>query len=756
MKNALLALALLALGISQASAQANIAAARALGVGAVVTVRGIVTNGPELGNIRYLQDATAGVGAYFQSSQLSNQPISVGDSVEITGTLKNYNSLLEIDPITTATVISTGNPVPAPLVLTLTAGYAEQYEGMLVRFNGVSFTGTGVFAGNTNYNITNGSTTKALRSITGTNLVGAPIPSGSVNVQGILSQFSSSNPATGYQLLPRYITDVNVGGTGPGFASSLTQKNITTTSFDVKFNTTNPGNAIIYYGLTASFGSIASSATVGTGHTVSLNGLTPATIYYVKAASVSPSGDTSWSGTTRMATASLSSGKMTIYFNSPLDTTVKVNKAAKRLNTLVDDTLIAYINRAKQSIDIAIYNWNNQNISDITSAVNNAYSRGVSVRVVYDGNNANVGLNTLNVGIKKVASAPSSQTIGIMHNKFMIIDAESANPNDPIVWTGSTNWTDDQINIDPNNVVIIQDQTLARAYKVEFEEMWGSSTLTPGASKFSINKTDNTPHFFNIGGKPVELYFSPSDNAEFAIISAINSANKDIEIAIFELTRTTYSQAIRDRYLANSNMLVAGVEDDTTTNGGSLNAPYYNLVNLIQNRFYLYQGSGQPGLLHHKYVIVDQNDISSDPIVVTGSHNWSSAANTKNDENTLIIHSAEATDQFFQEWVALYKAAGGTVFVSGVQAPSVLAVQSPLYPNPAQAEVSFSIYMHNAAAVNFSIVDMAGRVVYTKSMNATQGTNQVSLNTENLPAGYYQVVTSVNGQTQGNPLSIVR
>ena len=32
---------------------------------------------------------------------------------------------------------------------------------------------------------------------------------------------------------------------------------------------------------------------------------------------------------------------------------------------------------------------------------------------------------------------------------------------------------------DRNNVIAIQDQTLAQAYKIEFEEMWGSNTLTP-------------------------------------------------------------------------------------------------------------------------------------------------------------------------------------------------------------------------------------------------------------------------------------
>ena len=76
-------------------AQANIAAARLLGAGATVTVSGIVTNGPELGVIRYFQDNTAGLAAY--DTQLA--ALDRGDSVTITGVLFDYNGLLEIQPV---------------------------------------------------------------------------------------------------------------------------------------------------------------------------------------------------------------------------------------------------------------------------------------------------------------------------------------------------------------------------------------------------------------------------------------------------------------------------------------------------------------------------------------------------------------------------------------------------------------------------------------------------------------------------------
>src|SRR5687768_9089610 len=80
----------------------TIAQARSLATGSAVTVKGIVTSGAELGIIRYLQDGTAGITAY--STDLSN--VLRGDSLLLTGILKNYNGLLEIDPVTSFTIIN--------------------------------------------------------------------------------------------------------------------------------------------------------------------------------------------------------------------------------------------------------------------------------------------------------------------------------------------------------------------------------------------------------------------------------------------------------------------------------------------------------------------------------------------------------------------------------------------------------------------------------------------------------------------------
>ena len=108
-----------------------------------------------------------------------------------------------------------------------------------------------------------------------------------------------------------------------------------------------------------------------------------------------------------------------------------------------------------------------------------------------------------------------------MHNKFIVGDRDDA--QNAFVLTSSTNFTTGNLNTDPNNVIIMGDQSLARAYTLEFEEMWGSSGMEPDPanSKFGAAKTINTPRRFIIGGSPVELYFSPTDGTTAAILEAI-------------------------------------------------------------------------------------------------------------------------------------------------------------------------------------------------------------------------------------------
>ena len=64
--------------------------------------------------------------------------------------------------------------------------------------------------------------------------------------------------------------------------------------------------------------------------------------------------------------------------------------------------------------------------------------------------------------------------------------------------TGSTNLTTGQLVSDLNDVIVFEDQSLARAYELEFEEMWGSDGLSRCRQlEFGPDKTWNTPVNFS-------------------------------------------------------------------------------------------------------------------------------------------------------------------------------------------------------------------------------------------------------------------
>jgi len=166
-------------------AQNTILEARNMPIGTVVTVKGIAINGSELASpIRYFQDATAGIAAYGSAVDVVNR----GDTISVTGTLKNYNQLLELDPITSVVVNSTGNTIPQPVVLTPNQ-ISEPYEGMLVKVNNVVFNDAGLlFTGNKKYQFTSNGEIGYIYVKDEQNLVGTIIPTGEVSLTAICSK----------------------------------------------------------------------------------------------------------------------------------------------------------------------------------------------------------------------------------------------------------------------------------------------------------------------------------------------------------------------------------------------------------------------------------------------------------------------------------------------------------------------------------------------------------------------------------------
>ena len=454
----------------------------------------------------------------------------------------------------------------------------------------------------------------------------------------------------------------------------------------------------------------------------------------------------SWSQTNNTINSPTTTQKIITYFSRPVNNAVSSGTNAIYLNDLIDDTLIAYINRAKYTLDMAIYSFNESGISSISAAINNAYTRGVSIRWIYDGGSSNPSLPLLNGNIHTLAS-PTSIDYGIMHNKFMIIDANSANTDEPIVWTGSTNWTAAQINTDANNVIIFQDQAMALAYTTEFNEMWGGTGLVPNManSRFGQFKTDNTPHSFIVDGTTVEVYFSPTDGTNAKLQHAIRSANIDLYFGIYSFTVASIADSIVERI--QHSIYAAGIMDPTSNSypPNAILTPVMG-ANFIKDNL--------NGLYHNKMLIVDPSAPTSDPLVFTGSHNWSASANTKNDENTVIVHNATIANIYYQSFYKNFTDEGGTLVSISRPTSQPLYSMTNIYPNPCNDYTIIKI--NEPSTINnteIAFYNSIGEEIYPY---ISKNSDSFIISTKQLPQGLYFIQIKAFNTISFKKLQIIR
>jgi len=710
-----------------------------LNSGQAFTVSGIATSSNNFGNSGpgSIQDLTAGISVY--GTGFAGQ-VQTGDSVTVTGKLTHYRGLTQIDfNLGGASVVvhSSGHSVE-PEVLSIAQiknqqwNGIEEYESSLIRLNNVTISGSGNFESGTNYPISDTSGTLELRIDESVNIIGTPIPSGQVDLIGILGQYKYSAPYnSGYQVLPRNILDIVHDGS-PTILNPVLAANITTSSFTVFFNTARNGNSKVKYGLTPSLE--MDSVVINddtTYHVVPVLTLQPATLYYYKAYSTNDSG-TSESALKNVSTASndTTNGAINIYFNFPVDTTVSLpgNAAAGSVNFI--EKLLNRINSSSYSIDMALYSF--FGMTEIADAIVIAKNRGVKVRVVYDNRATQNSMQILmNAGIPVIKRTTSN---GIMHNKFFIFDARDTIKTNDWLWTGSWNVTSTEVNW-KNNVVEINDPSITLTYKGEFEEMWGGTADTPNvpAAKFGNLKSDNTSHFFSIGGKNVEVYFSPSDGTTQKILNQISGADNSIYFAIYAFTRSDLAAGIYNRYSSGINDIKGVI---TQVDQVSQYTYLKTFADVWQN---------VSPTLHHKYTVIDASYTQNNPVVITGSHNWSNNAEQDNDENTIMIYDGKIANQYMQEFKKRYNESGGTgtffVPVSIQEQDKQTGFKYNLYqnfPNPFNPVTTIRFEVPYSQIVQLKVFDILGREVSSLFNGpAEEGIMSVDFEGSALPSGMY-------------------
>ncbi|MCX6158337.1 MAG: phospholipase D-like domain-containing protein [Ignavibacteriae bacterium] len=739
-------------------------------LGQTVTVQGTVTTQGELGPpLVYLQSPTAGTAAYDATFGAG---VVRGDSVQVTGIVTHYNGLTELQPVSAFNVISTGKTANVVNVTpTQARENGELYEGRLIKISGITAVKTisGVIATNwttsasgTNYRIFVGTDSVDIRIYTSTNIANTIIPPYPFTVTALESQFDSSTPyLSGYQIIPRSLTDIVTQAVGPTISTVPLESSINPTSITLTYNTISAGDTKIKYFVSDSIGkpvvytdSLYNAALV-TVHTATLTNLVPGKIYYAQVSSTDGTG-TSTYGPKYFSTQShsASTGKMEAYFNYPTEPSVALPNNLANGSANLQTRLIQRIDSAQYSIDLAIYSFDD--LTQIKNAMLNAFIRGVKIRIVYDSRTIQPLMQELiNSGIR-VQQRPTGGAL--MHNKFFVFDGRdisAAAYARKWVWTGSANITSAQFNQDIENVLFIQDESLSHTYTREFEEMWGShnDVNNPINAKFGTAKLDNTPHLFNINGKRLDCYFSPSDDIATKVENLItNETNKSINFCIFAFTKFSIENKMHLKY-SPPTVMVRGVFD-RSTNGNITNGPvYYEMAGLggtVWNptaKVYL-DNYNTSYLFHDKYILIDADMPSSNPVVETGSYNFSNAASYDNDENVVMVYDSLIANQYYQDFVKRLTDAGGSIGINTIS--EVVPMNFNLtqnYPNPFNPSTKITFDVAKSSNVKISVFDVLGRevsVLVDRQINAGQYSTE--WNAAGYPSGMYFYVLNVNGE----------
>jgi len=327
-------------------------------------------------------------------------------------------------------------------------------------------------------------------------------------------------------------------------------------------------------------------------------------------------------------------GRIDVYFNEP---------GTRPDNLWEPDAhavLIDLIDSAQVSIDIAAMGFSRQPVTD---AVLRAYDRGVRVRMVGD------AAHIYNSGYLQLEDRQIPISVGnqphIMHDKFFVVDGR-------FVFAATSNITNSDLRQNINNFVLVDSPPIAADFTAEFEQMFNG--------KFGHTKVEiDNGRVYTIGDTTVEVWFTPNEDALGRILEYVDGADESIRFTIFAFTKDQVGSAFirkqeeferknqEDGIPADADIderrTVAGVIDQSQLHSnGQYHEAYRLLAAGIPMRMDGNDNSQHPGdyqagggRLHSKTMVIDA--YGEEPVVISGSFNWSAAATQSNDEFLFIL-----------------------------------------------------------------------------------------------------------------------
>jgi phosphatidylserine/phosphatidylglycerophosphate/cardiolipin synthase-like enzyme len=327
------------------------------------------------------------------------------------------------------------------------------------------------------------------------------------------------------------------------------------------------------------------------------------------------------------------------------------------------EALLGYLGQATDArfgLRAALYEFQYE---PVLKAFGAARDRGADVRVIFDGRHNKEDVpsraNRAAVdaaGIGDIASPREANPNFISHNKFVVLLRDG---HPAAVWTGSTNITRGGIYGHSNVGHIVRDPDVAAAYL----RYWERLAADPQALALRPANEADSP--LPAGPPPVgtitpvfsprpdlsalEWYRDRMENARTGVFLTAAFGVNDLFAQVLGQDRDYLRYVLLERAGGNIQLIRRDPDNQIAvgaTIGGGLLEDWLNETTTGLNTHVRF--------IHTKYMLIDP--LTDDPLVITGSANFSDASTKENDENMVVIRGdTDVADMYLGEFMRLFR-----------------------------------------------------------------------------------------------------
>lgn len=376
----------------------------------------------------------------------------------------------------------------------------------------------------------------------------------------------------------------------------------------------------------------------------------------------------------------------------------KKEEALQWLSRDLDEAILKFIGQAKRG-DTLLGCFYEFSYPPVVAAFKQAIDNGVDVKMIID---AKVNEKTdkkgtfhesfpreENVGAIRDAGISEDKNIikreakknDIQHNKFIVyLAGEQQRPQ--AVWTGSTNISMGGIMGQTNVGHWIRNENVATKYAKYWEILSKDPGAKAGDSIADARKKNNEfkksvmslQSDIDTDGIPegITTIFSPRKGLKMlnTYATMVDTAKKSAAITLAFGINKVFKELLKDDtekdrivfMLLEKKDLPSPRSKDTFIRLGAKNNVYQAYGSYLKDPLYQWTEeintkflklNAHVGYVHTKILLMDP--LSGDPVIVTGSANFSASSINKNDENTVIVRkNLRAADIYFTEFNRLF------------------------------------------------------------------------------------------------------